>query len=113
MIKIPATPAGIAAADELVANGVTLNVTLVFSDRQYEQARNAVWSGAGRLASLDRFKSVYSIFVSRLDVYTLKHVSQLSPAAQGQVGILNAKRIWQQNQAFWAGQPTPLQQEIV
>lgn len=113
MIKIPATPAGIAAADELAASGVTLNVTLVFSDRQYQQARDAVWVGAQRRKTLDQFKSVYSIFVSRLDVYTQKHVPALSPAAQGQVGILNAKRIWQQNQEFWPAKQTPLQQEII
>jgi transaldolase len=37
----------------------------------------------------------------------------LSPAAQGQVGIVGAKRIWQANQRFWVSQPTPLRQEIV
>jgi transaldolase len=48
-----------------------------------------------------------------LDVYTEKAVSQLSPAAQGMVGILNAKRIWAENQQFWAERATPLRQEIV
>ena len=38
--------------------------------------------------SLEQFKSVYSIFVSRVDVYTEKHVPSLSAAAQGQVGIV-------------------------
>ncbi len=63
--------------------------------------------------SLERFKSVYSIFVSRVDVYTEKHVPKLSPAAQGQVGIVGAKRMWKANQEFWATRPTPLRQEIV
>ena len=58
-----------------------------------------MWRGAQRRKNLDGFKSVYSIFVSRLDVYTEKAVPQLSPAAQGMVGILNAKRIWAENQA--------------
>jgi transaldolase len=66
-----------------------------------------------RFASLDKFKSVYSIFISRVDVYTQKHVPQLSPAAQGQVGILNAKQLWHENQRFWAERKTPLEQEIV
>src|SRR5262245_50782619 len=35
MIKVPATPGGLAALEELCAAGVTLNVTLIFSDRQY------------------------------------------------------------------------------
>jgi transaldolase len=113
MIKVPATPAGLDALEELVAADVTVNVTLVFSSRQYRLARDAVWRGAQRRKTLDRFKSVYSIFVSRLDVYTEKAVPQLSPAAQGMVGILNAKRIWAENQQFWAERPTPLRQEIV
>ncbi len=113
MIKVPATPAGLAALEEIVANGATVNVTLIFSMRQYQQARDAVWRGAQRRNDLNGFKSVYSIFVSRLDVYTEKAVPQLSPAAQGMVGILNAKRIWAENQRFWAERPTPLHQEMV
>src|SRR5690606_13166723 len=97
----------------LVASGVTVNVTLTFSERQYEAARDAVWRGAQRRDSLEDFKSVYSIFISRIDVYTEEHVPQLSPAAQGQVGIVNAKRIWQMNQQFWADKNLPLQQEII
>lgn len=113
MIKAPATPAGLDALEELVAAGVTVNVTLIFTSRQYQLARDAVWRGAQRRGRLDRFKSVYSIFVSRLDVYSEKAVPQLSPAAQGLVGILNAKRLWAENQQFWADRPTPLRQEIV
>ncbi len=113
MIKVPATPAGLDALEELVAAGVTVNVTLIFTSRQYQLARDAVWRGARRRSSLDGFKSVYSIFVSRLDVYSEKAVPQLSPAAQGMVGILNAKRLWAENQQFWADRPTPLRQEIV
>lgn len=114
MIKVPATPAGLGALEELAAAGVTLNVTLIFSMRQYEAARDAIWRGAQRRkAGLTHFKSVYSIFVSRLDVYTEKAVPQLSPAAQGMVGIVNAKRIWQANTAFWAGKGTPLKQEMI
>ncbi|MEN6452598.1 MAG: transaldolase family protein [Thermoguttaceae bacterium] len=113
MIKVPATPAGLDALEDLVAAGVTVNVTLVFTSRQYRLAREAVWRGAQRRGNLDAFKSVYSIFVSRLDVYTEKAVPQLSPAAQGMVGILNAKRIWAENQQFWAERPTPLEQEMV
>lgn len=113
MIKIPATPAGLDAVEELSAAGVTLNVTLIFSPRQYRAARDAAWRGAQRRPSTSRFKSVYSIFVSRVDVYTESHVAALSPSAQGQVGILNAQRIWQENQNFWKDKQLPLQQEIV
>ena len=113
MIKVPATPAGIDAMEELCAAGVTLNVTLIFTMRQYEAARDAIWRGAQRRKSLDNFKSVYSIFISRVDVYTEKHVPELSPAAQGQVGIVGAKRLWQTNQKFWSTRPTRLHQEII
>ncbi|MBL9165301.1 MAG: transaldolase [Planctomycetaceae bacterium] len=113
MIKVPATPAGLGALEELCARGISLNVTLVFSMRQYEAARDAVWRGAQRRNTLDAFKSVYSIFISRLDVYTEKYVPSLSEAAQGQVGLVNAKQIWRANQTFWADKKTPLQQEIV
>lgn len=113
MIKVPATPAGLDALEPLAAGGVTLNVTLVFSERQYLAARDAVWRGAQRRSSLDAFKSVYSIFVSRVDVYTQKHLPQLSPQAQGEVGIVNAKQIWRLNQDFWADKGLSLDQEII
>ena len=113
MIKVPATPAGIDALADLAAAGVTLNVTLIFTLRQYEAARDAIWRGAQRRKSLDAFKSVYSIFISRVDVYTEANVPSLSPAAQGQVGIVGAKRMWIANQEFWSSRPTPLRQEIV
>jgi len=113
MIKVPATPGGLAALEELAAAGVTLNVTLIFSERQYEIARDAIWKGAQRRSSLNLFKSVYSIFVSRLDVYTAEKVPELSPAAQGQVGIVNAKRIWKLNKDFWATKNLPLREEMI
>jgi transaldolase len=113
MIKVPATPAGLDSLSALCAAGVTLNVTLVFTMEQYIQARDNVWAGAQQRASLDKFKSVYSIFVSRVDVFTAKHLPQLSAAAQGEVGIVNVKRIWQANQEFWKQHPTPLQQELI
>lgn len=113
MIKIPATPAGLAAVEDLASAGVTLNVTLIFTPKQYAAARNGVWRGAQRRSTLATFKSVYSIFVSRVDVYTEQHVPQLSPAAQGLVGIVNAKKIWQMNQQFWADKRLPLKQEMI
>ncbi|WP_428386335.1 transaldolase family protein [Mucisphaera sp.] len=114
MIKVPATEAGLGALEEIAAAGIALNVTLIFSQRQYEAAREAVWRGAQRRpGGLDTFKSVYSIFISRVDVYTEKHLPDLSAEAQGQVGIVNAKRLWQDNQAFWADKNLKLDQEII
>ncbi len=113
MIKVPNTDAGCGALEELAAAGVTLNVTLTFTPRQYIRARDAIWRGAQRRPARDGFKSVYSIFVSRVDVYTKKHIPQLSSKAQGLVGIVNAKEIWKMNQQFWADKKLPLQQEII
>ena len=113
MIKVPATPAGLDALEELCAAGVTLNVTLVFSPRQYRAAREAIWRGAQRRGDLSRFKSVYSIFVSRVDIYTEKHVPDLSPQAQGLVGIVNAKQIWAENRDWWSAKNLPLAQEMI
>lgn len=113
MIKVPATPAGLESLGELAAHGVPLNVTLIFTMRQYRAARDAIWRGAQRLDSLEKFKSVYSIFISRVDVYTASEVPELSADAQGLVGLLNAKLMWKENQQYWDEQPTPLRQEIV
>ncbi len=113
MIKVPATPAGLEALEPIAAAGIPLNVTLVFTIDQYMRARDAIWRGAQRHGELGRFKSVYSIFVSRIDVYTLKHCPSLSEEAQGQVGIVNAKRIWALNHEFWKDKHCPLQQEII
>jgi transaldolase len=113
MIKTPATPAGLAALEEIAAAGITLNVTLIFTPRQYVAARDAIWRGAQRRSNPQTLKSVYSIFVSRIDVYSEKHVPQLSAKAQGMVGIVNAKRIWAMNQKFWADKKLPLSQQMI
>jgi transaldolase len=114
MIKVPATAAGLDALEELAAAGLALNVTLIFSERQWRIATERVWKGAQRRRNgLKRFKSVYSIFVSRVDVYTEKNVKDLSPEAQGQVGIVNVKRLWKLNQEFWKDKNLPLKQEII
>lgn len=112
MIKVPATSAGLRALEPLAAAGVTLNVTLIFTDDQYRIAREAIWRGAENHVPPEKFKSVYSIFISRIDVYTSKEV-ELSDAAQGMVGIVNAKRVWKDNEAFWSDKNLPLRQELI
>ncbi|MEM6552762.1 MAG: transaldolase family protein [Planctomycetota bacterium] len=113
MIKVPATEAGLAALEGIAAAGITLNVTLIFSERQYLAARDAIWKGRQAFGDLDNFKSVYSIFVSRVDVYTEKNCSDLSDDAQGLMGIYNAKRIGILNHEFWADKNLPLEQEMI
>jgi transaldolase len=117
MIKVPATAAGMEALETLASEGVTLNVTLCFTERQYKISRDAIWRGAQkRKNGLEHFKSVYSIFVSRVDQYTAKQVPELTKppqGGQGLVGIVNAKRMWKMNQDFWRDKKLPLQQEII
>lgn len=114
MIKVPATSAGLEALEALAAAGVTINVTLMFTVRQYLAARDAIWRGAQRRRDgLKDFKSVYSIFISRIDVYAQKHLRDLRPAAADQLGIATAKKVWRLNEAFWKHKLLRLRQEIV
>jgi transaldolase len=113
MIKVPATEGGLLALERLVAAGIALNVTLIFSERQYLAARDACYKGAQTRTDKDKVKTVYSIFVSRVDVYTEKAVPDLSKEAQGMVGIVNAKQIWKLNKQFWANKGFPLKQEMI
>jgi len=46
-------------------------------------------------------------------VYTEQEIPHLQPGAQGLVGILNAKRVWQANQDFWNDKDLRLQQELI
>ncbi len=57
MIKVPATPAGLDALEELAAAGVTLNVTLMFTMRQWEAATQAIWRGASARATRKRSRA--------------------------------------------------------
>jgi transaldolase len=71
MIKVPATEAGVLAVERLTAEGVNVNVTLLFSVDRYEQVLDAFQSGLeARVAAglpIDHIASVASFFVSRVD----------------------------------------------
>ena len=94
MIKIPATLEGIPAIRKSIANGINVNVTLIFSLARYAQVMDAYLSGledrleAGR--SLDHIASVASFFVSRVDSKVDKLLSEES-ALRGQAAIANAR----------------------
>jgi len=71
MIKVPGTAEGVPAIEELIAGGINVNVTLLFSRSAYEEAAQAYIRGLERLAAtggdLSRVASVASFFVSRID----------------------------------------------
>jgi transaldolase len=93
-IKIPGTPAGLAAIEESIFAGVPINVTLLFSCEQYLAAANAYLRGIERriAAGLDpKVASVASIFVSRWDV-AVKDV--VPDTLVNHLGIAIAKRTY-------------------
>jgi len=71
MIKVPATPEGIPAVQQLIGEGINVNVTLLFAQETYEQAAAAYLGGLERLSrqggDLGRVASVASFFISRID----------------------------------------------
>lgn len=71
MFKVPSTKEGLEAVEELIAAGISVNVTLIFSLRQYIDSANAYINGIGRLLEKEmdasRVHSVASVFVSRID----------------------------------------------
>src|SRR5947209_9259651 len=78
MIKVPATSEGIPAIEQLTADGVNVNITLIFSVDVYEQVMDAYLSGLERRAgagrSIDHIASVASFFVSRVDTLVDKRL---------------------------------------
>ncbi|NDI02372.1 MAG: hypothetical protein EBY57_11405, partial [Actinobacteria bacterium] len=72
MIKIPATVEGLPAIRSMIAQGRSVNVTLIFSPERHQQVMEAYISGLEELASdpsedLSRVASVASFFISRVD----------------------------------------------
>lgn len=86
MIKIPATPAGIPAIEEVIAAGVNVNVTLIFAVANYEEVARAYMRGLERrLAAgqdIRRVASVASFFVSRIDALVDRLLDDIIRAAE-------------------------------
>lgn len=114
MIKVPATPEGIPAIRALTAQGVSVNVTLIFSLLQYEEVIEAYLAGLEDRVSaggkLDGLTSVASFFVSRVDSVCDKQLAQkakelaeagkadlarLAEALIGKLAIANAKMAYE------------------
>ena len=103
MIKVPATPEGVLAFQELMEEGININVTLMFSLEQYDQIAEAYISAlenrAAKVYTLQQIASVASIFVSRLDTKVDKmleaYKTPKAEAVKGRIGIANAKIVYQ------------------
>jgi len=87
MVKIPATPAGLPAIEEAIAQGVNINVTLIFAVDNYEEVAKAYIRGLERrLAAgedISTIASVASFFLSRIDVMIDRMLENNIRAAQG------------------------------
>jgi transaldolase/glucose-6-phosphate isomerase len=107
MIKVPGTPAGVPAIRQLLADGIHVNITLLFARSAYATVAEAFLEAleervAGGLA-IDRVASVASFFVSRIDSLVDKHLEARMTATgdpeerqevaglRGRIAIANAK----------------------
>lgn len=119
MIKVPATEEGLPAIEQLISEGLSINVTLLFARSVYERVVEAYLRGLERLVEAggdpSRTASVASFFVSRIDAKIDEIVerrledgpdpeegSELREL-QGKVAIANAKLAYQRYQELFSG----------
>lgn len=111
MIKIPGTPEGVPAIEQLLSEGININITLLFAVDRYEQVAQAYVSALEKYAAgggdLSRIASVASFFVSRIDTLVDNQIAaRLKTAADGaerarlesllgKVAIANAKQAYE------------------
>jgi transaldolase/glucose-6-phosphate isomerase len=119
MVKVPATKAGLPAIRRLTADGVNVNITLLFSQDVYEEVVDAYLTGleqfVARGGDPSQVASVASFFVSRIDVAVDKLVTeQLQKTAnadkrrslsglKGNVAIANAKLAYRRYKRLFSG----------
>jgi transaldolase len=98
-IKIPATAAGLPAITATLAEGISVNVTLIFSLQRYADVIDAYMSGLEQAAAnghdISKIASVASFFVSRMDTEVDKRLDKLASeearAMRGKAAIANAR----------------------
>jgi len=109
MIKVPATGAGISAVEVLTAQGINVNITLMFSLAHYEAVAKAYLRGLSGHQGGHHVSSVASIFVSRLDAVVDPLLDAIgSPESQrlrGRVALANARHIYRRFRAIFHGEP--------
>jgi len=119
MIKVPATKPCLPAIEQLIGEGININITLLFSQQIYEEVAQAYLAGLERFVAQggdpSKVASVASVFVSRIDVAIDKLIEerlrQTNEADQGtaltglrgKVAIANAKLTYQRYQRLFAG----------
>ena len=94
MVKIPATAEGMPAIEQLISEGINVNITLIFSVSQYEEVVQAYLRGMERNPDPRKVTSVASLFVSRVDTAVDKALEEVGTeealAVRGKAGIADA-----------------------
>ena len=114
MIKIPGTDAGTPAIQATIAEGINVNVTLLFAVKAYEDVAHAYIAGLEELAAkggdVSRVASVASFFLSRIDSAADAKITALKDADPAlvektlhKVAIASAKRAYQRSKAIFSG----------
>jgi len=103
MIKIPATQEGLAAIADATAEGISVNVTLIFSLQRYRAVMDSFLSGLERAkdndVDLSTIRSVASFFVSRIDTEVDKRLDEIgtdeAKELRSKVAVANARLAYQ------------------
>ncbi|MFE2261533.1 transaldolase [Streptomyces griseosporeus] len=111
MIKIPATKAGLPAITAVLAEGISVNVTLIFSLERYRQVMDAYLAGLEQAAAkgldLSAIHSVASFFVSRVDSEIDKRLTVLGTeealVLKGRAALANARLAYEAYEEVFSG----------
>ncbi|MCG5246662.1 bifunctional transaldolase/phosoglucose isomerase [Methylorubrum extorquens] len=109
MVKVPATPAGLPAIRQLTAEGISVNITLLFSQSVYEEVANAFIDGLTEFGAkggdVSKVASVASFFISRIDSLVDKKLDEAGgyEDLKGNVAIANAKLAYQRYKRIFSG----------
>lgn len=107
MIKVPGTREGVPALEALIARGVNINATLMFSLKHYEAIAHAYIRGLKKCETPERMASVASFFVSRVDTAVDSALEAIdSPGAlelRGKTAIANAKLTYRRFREIFDG----------
>ena len=103
MIKIPATKAGLSAITDVIAEGISVNVTLIFSLQRYREVIDAYVTGIERAKSagidISKIHSVASFFVSRVDLEINKRLDAVgtpdAKSIKNKAALANARLAYQ------------------
>ncbi|GAA4800483.1 transaldolase [Corynebacterium canis] len=120
MIKIPATPESLLAVSDVTAEGICVNVTLIFSVSRYREVVAAYLDGLARAAEqgvdISKIHSVASFFVSRLDTEVDRRLEEIgTPAAlalRGKAGVANAQLAYQAFKELFDDAPGNVQRPL-